>query len=404
MVSDELVAWTRDALTHVYNLAFLQRHVQAACLNGQFGHLDGGSALQQMLLQTIERLKPPETISPNAPALRLFSILRLRYLEGLTQAEVADELHVSLRHLKREQERAVEAVAALLLEGSERNQHITSDVGDLSEHAAFSTRGIAHKSVSKQEVVRVDELLRTAASVLDMVLQAQNLHLQVVLDTQLPLVRADPMIVRQLLISALGWTMRGISGQTLTVHLFSEDEDIVLRLHKPQAAETSMIEGELGTVQQLAEAIPAKAQIVTEPGSGNRETTLEIRMLAQEKRCVLMIDDDPDVIQLMQRYLQDSDEFYLVGTTQPEDALRQVISLRPACILLDLMMPGHDGWELLKLLRLSPESAMIPVVVSSVLREPDLARALGATDILPRPFTAEQLTQTLHMAIARNPA
>jgi CheY-like chemotaxis protein len=112
-----------------------------------------------------------------------------------------------------------------------------------------------------------------------------------------------------------------------------------------------------------------------------------------------MIDDDPDMIRLAQRHLQRSDEFYMVGVTQPEEALKQVASLRPVCILLDLMMPGHDGWELLRLFKTYPESAAIPVVISSVLKEDDLARALGAADVLPRPFNAAQLVAKLKSVI-----
>jgi DNA-binding response OmpR family regulator len=47
-----------------------------------------------------------------------------------------------------------------------------------------------------------------------------------------------------------------------------------------------------------------------------------------------------------------------------------------------------------------PESAAIPVVISSVLKEDDLARALGAADVLPRPFNAAQLVAKLKSVIA----
>jgi CheY-like chemotaxis protein len=67
--------------------------------------------------------------------------------------------------------------------------------------------------------------------------------------------------------------------------------------------------------------------------------------------------------------------------------------------VLDLMMPDRDGWELLSLLKTHPETAAIPVVVSSVLRQEELARALGAAAVLTKPFTPAQLLDTLRAAI-----
>ena len=65
------------------------------------------------------------------------------------------------------------------------------------------------------------------------------------------------------------------------------------------------------------------------------------------------------------------------------------------CILLDVLMPGEDGWHLMSWLRRSPEAASIPVVVCSVLDQPELAISLGATGYLRKPVTQEQLRLAL---------
>ncbi len=59
------------------------------------------------------------------------------------------------------------------------------------------------------------------------------------------------------------------------------------------------------------------------------------------------------------------------------------------------MMPERDGWEVLTLLKSHPETARIPVIISSVLNQPDLGAALGAALMLPKPFTTEQLQAAL---------
>ena len=97
----------------------------------------------------------------------------------------------------------------------------------------------------------------------------------------------------------------------------------------------------------------------------------------------------------MRRHLETSDEFYLVAVTRADDAIQQADAQRPDCILLDVMMPGRDGWELLARLKGYPETSSIPVVISSILRERDLARALGASEVLVKPFAAAQLIAVL---------
>ena len=78
-----------------------------------------------------------------------------------------------------------------------------------------------------------------------------------------------------------------------------------------------------------------------------------------------------------------------------------VIDASPDVIILDLMMPGMDGWETLTRLKSSPESRDVPVIISSVLDEDaDLskARRLGAADYIPKPWVANDLLQRIRWA------
>jgi len=56
-------------------------------------------------------------------------------------------------------------------------------------------------------------------------------------------------------------------------------------------------------------------------------------------------------------------------------------------VILDVMMPGLDGWEVLQTLRKTPRTSRIPVVVCSVFNDPQLALSLGATVFLPKPVS-----------------
>ena len=74
---------------------------------------------------------------------------------------------------------------------------------------------------------------------------------------------------------------------------------------------------------------------------------------------------------------------------------------QPGIITIDLMMPGRDGWELLQALRAQPETVTIPVIVCSVLDEPELARSLGAQGCLKKPAGQVDLLQALEAAQAQ---
>ena len=60
-------------------------------------------------------------------------------------------------------------------------------------------------------------------------------------------------------------------------------------------------------------------------------------------------------------------------------------------IVLDIMMPEQDGWEVLQRLRATPETRDLPILVCSVLNEPEIAQALGASDYLIKPVTQDAL-------------
>jgi CheY-like chemotaxis protein len=371
--------WTHDALEGLYDLAFLERHVHDP---GAVGRFTNGRAAQELIQHSIKQLRPPLTLPERSPALRLYHVLNLRYVQGLSQAEAASELNLSVRHFKREQERAIGAVAALLFE-----QPISTSGLKTVETAA---------PAPEMEYVRIDELLRLALNVLDLLLARQGLHITAALPPALPLVRANRIVTRQMLISALSWLVHGMHNTELTITAADEPPYATLRLTKPTSdpGDTSGAAEELNMAQQLAASLGVRAELQTMPA----ETTLQLALPVSVTRCILLIEDNPDSIELVKRYLEQSGEYHLVAVTHALEAQKQAALLQPACILLDIMMPERDGWDVLTLLKADPLTAAIPVVVSSVVKGHDLAHALGAVDILPKPFTAAQLIAVLRAA------
>ncbi len=105
---------------------------------------------------------------------------------------------------------------------------------------------------------------------------------------------------------------------------------------------------------------------------------------------VLLIDDDPDARLFLSRGLAHGD--YEVSTLRdPGSSIRVACETRPDVIVLDIMMPGTDGWGILHALKADPATKDIPVIICSALRERGNALFLEATDCIRKPLDPEEL-------------
>jgi CheY-like chemotaxis protein len=105
---------------------------------------------------------------------------------------------------------------------------------------------------------------------------------------------------------------------------------------------------------------------------------------------VLVIDDDPTVHDLMGRMLE-KDGFHVLTAANGPEGVRLAKSARPVVITLDVLMPGMDGWAVLKALKSDPDTAPIPVIMLSIIEQKNLGYALGAVDYLPKPIDRQVL-------------
>jgi signal transduction histidine kinase/CheY-like chemotaxis protein len=105
---------------------------------------------------------------------------------------------------------------------------------------------------------------------------------------------------------------------------------------------------------------------------------------------VLLIDDDPASRDIVQRRLG-REGFHVVTAASGEEGLARAQAERPDLIMLDVKMPGMDGWAALSALKADPQLAGIPVVMLTVVDNRELACVLGATDYLVKPVQREHL-------------
>lgn len=107
-----------------------------------------------------------------------------------------------------------------------------------------------------------------------------------------------------------------------------------------------------------------------------------------------MVDDNHDLLELFQRYTAGT-RYHLVGTSDPAQVIPLIERYAPRAILLDVMMPTIDGWQLLGQLRQHLATQSLPVVICTIVAQEELAFALGASDFLHKPVSRAGLLQVL---------
>lgn len=143
------------------------------------------------------------------------------------------------------------------------------------------------------------------------------------------------------------------------------------------------------TMRLPAEVPDLRADVEARPEDAAASTTPAMA------NTVLVIDDDPVVRDLMQRFLS-KEGFHLETAAHAEEGLRRARALRPTAIVLDVLMPGMDGWSVLTALKADPELADIPVIMVTIVDNMSMGYALGATDYLTKPIDWNRLAAVLH--------
>ena len=109
---------------------------------------------------------------------------------------------------------------------------------------------------------------------------------------------------------------------------------------------------------------------------------------------ILYVEDEPDIQAVAQLALETVGGFTVKVCSSGEEALREAEAFAPDMVLLDVMMPGMNGPDTLRMLRDKPSLAEVPVAFMTAKVQPsEIAefKSLGARDVIPKPFDPMQL-------------
>lgn len=142
------------------------------------------------------------------------------------------------------------------------------------------------------------------------------------------------------------------------------------------------------TVQDLQKLVPKMTQ--PQPQTQLRpENGTPLSSVAKGLQ-ILCIDDDPDVIEILRKYLV-PEGYSVAGALSGDEGIAMAIQSKPALITLDIMMPKKDGWQVLRELKQNDATKDIPVVIHSIIDNKPLAMTLGAVDVMTKPTDPSRL-------------
>ncbi len=394
----------REALTHLHDPDY--RPPAALCRALGFPADAGAGPVQQEIIRAIRELQPPDEVPTGTADRRDFEILHHRFVCRLTQEEVADRLHMSPRHVRRAQRIATHRLARLLWEHGLARETATGAAPSAlptsssveEEDQALDWRWQVRQSLASLQasgnaaVADVREAIGAAVELERVLCSRHGITLQV---DELPSglqVAMHPSVLRQVLIMAIADLVRRATPGRLTLRALAREGRVLIELACPAPEAASP--GPSDLVSEILAAYEGSVEVLRE----DDRAILRLGLPAAGEVTVLVIDDNADSIHYYRRCTTGT-RYRIVHASQGEAALRAAERATPNVILLDIMLPDTDGWELLRLLRESPATRSVPVIVCSVVREADLASALGAMHYLSKPVRRQDLLQALDRAV-----
>ncbi|MHB0877854.1 MAG: response regulator [Anaerolineae bacterium] len=379
-------------------------------------------ALRSLLLESIEALRPRRQVTGagagqarsrlpfGSAEARSYDVLTLRYLERLPVAQIEVELSLGRRQIYRDLEEAEERLTAVLASWAEPAADEGSyNAGDpltdeLAARANYPSRVELRKLLP--EVVKLVEPLATRADA------------TVVVSTigEADFVLADRAILKQVLVQLLCCAIQGggaddaraatspgkdskprPSPKRIELVLNADRDAPLVEFSIHFRGDSASIHERLSEAGRIAAACGMSCRFTTDPGSAN---VLSLTVHRGEPVSVLVVEDNPGAIELYRRYLS-ATGWQLRGVSDPRIAFDVVRDARPDLLILDVMMPWLDGWSVLAMLRDHPDTASVPVVICSVVQQPELATALGARAYLTKPVSQADFLAVLRACVDR---
>ncbi|MFZ5919388.1 MAG: GAF domain-containing protein [Chloroflexota bacterium] len=276
----------------------------------------------------------------------------------------------------------------------------------------------------------IDGVLSTAIGLV----KGRPVELVKELADDLPIVRADSTRIRQVILNLVSNAAKFTEQGRITVRAWREAEDVAISIsdtgigipadqqekifrefEQVDGSATRRVGGTglgLPISRHFVELHGGRIWVESAEGQGStftftlpiygpdrvQDPELAALQIDPDRRLVLAIEDNAQMVDFYRRYLQ-AHGYQVVGLADAERAQQWVRELGPFAVLLDVLLPAGDGWDVLAKLKTSRETAQVPVIVCSIVDEEARALSLGAAAYLHKPVLKEDLLHALAVAV-----
>ena len=322
--------------------------------------------------------------------------------------------------LREQQQKAIRAIEA-------SGRHLLALINDVLDLAKIE----ANRIELVKEVVAASDVCEASMALVKEQATKKQIHLSIKLDDPHARFVADPRRLKQILVNLLSNAVKFTSaGGAVSLQVTTDTaqgtiaftvsdtgigiaKEDLSRLFQPFVQLDSGLSRQhegtglgLVLVRRLVELHGGKVEVESMPGVGSRFTvTLPYQPVTQVTessapdeippgQLALIIEDSATTADQLARYLEEL-QIQPVICSYGKGAVEQVQALRPDLILLDVQMPDRSGWEILADLRRDPDLQHVPVIIVSVVDEPERGLAAGAAAYLVKPINRLTLRRAL---------
>jgi CheY-like chemotaxis protein len=202
-----------------------------------------------------------------------------------------------------------------------------------------------------------------------------------------------PNILSQIVMIIIDQICRSGSVPSVTIAAHSERDIVIITFSVCQPDGLAKID--IATIEDLVAELGADIKI----RSILEQCSMELIFARTQKIKVLAIDDNPEIIKLYHRFTANT-RYQIVHLPSGDNLVEMLELHQPNVLVMDILLPGYDGWDLLIKLNDLQLVQRFPVVICSVMGNEHVARSLGASYYLPKPVEQKSFLNTLNQVIA----
>jgi CheY-like chemotaxis protein len=399
--SEPFIHELRNALNHLYDPDYLRASPLAVTL-GVSGRFDTPSALQSILTRSIEALKPAPNAANKIHARSIYDLLLFRYVQQFNQNEIANQLGISVRHLRRQQSLAIYELAGKLWDQYQLGASAQSEAAQPDPPSAAADPFTKELVWLKHPSSQVATDLALALDTVHIMIQpfAEQKAARLIFPAQAGgLAQVHPVAFQQIILTLLTYAIQNASGQEVCVEAIETAGwqllTITARYPAPPDAGETADQDALETIKKIIELSEGTLAIAAD----GKVFRAQVAFRSVVPITVLVIDDNPEIITIMQRFAAET-RYQIVGLNDPSAAVEYALKLKPGIIVIDIMMPQVDGLQVLSRFKHHQTLGRLPVIICSVLPQKNLAASLGAADFIQKPIQRDTFINAIEKASA----